>query len=134
MVNSRFTFLTLRHSAEQLSAEFEARVEELETELQIAEADSAKVPMVDAWESCDGMLPFGCWTKNRGKPPKSSILIGFSHYFHHPFWGTPIFGNILFNGNILNGVNFLDQHRPTRQVKQLQLELEQSKLAQDGCV
>lgn len=32
-----------RHSAEQLSAEFEARVEELETELQSAEADSAKV-------------------------------------------------------------------------------------------
>ncbi len=25
--------------------------------------------------------------KIRGKPPKSSILIGFFHYFHHPFWG-----------------------------------------------
>ena len=27
-----------------------------------------------------------------GKPPKSSILIGFS-IINHPFWGTPIFGN-----------------------------------------
>ena len=31
-------------------------------------------------------------SKNRGKPPKSSILIGFS-IVNHPFWGTPIFGN-----------------------------------------
>ena len=31
--------------------------------------------------------------KNRGGPPKSSILIGFS-IINHPFWGTPIFGNI----------------------------------------
>ncbi len=30
--------------------------------------------------------------KNMGKPPKSSILIGFS-LINHPFWGTPIFGN-----------------------------------------
>ena len=28
-----------------------------------------------------------------GFPPKSSILIGFS-ITNHPFWGTPIFGNI----------------------------------------
>ena len=28
-----------------------------------------------------------------GFPPKSSILIGVFHYFHHPFWGIPIFGN-----------------------------------------
>ena len=28
-----------------------------------------------------------------GFPPKSSILMGGFHYFHHPFWGTPIFGN-----------------------------------------
>ena len=30
-------------------------------------------------------------------PPKSSILIGFSINFHHPFWGLkpPIFGNTL---------------------------------------
>ena len=32
-------------------------------------------------------------SKNRGGPPKSSILIGVCHYFHHPFWGAPIFGN-----------------------------------------
>ena len=31
-------------------------------------------------------------SKNRGTPPKSSILIGFS-LINHPFWGTPIFGN-----------------------------------------
>ncbi len=31
--------------------------------------------------------------KNRGGPPKSSSLIGFS-IINHPFWGTTIFGNI----------------------------------------
>ena len=31
-------------------------------------------------------------SKNNGNP-KSSILIGFS-IINHPFWGTPIFGNI----------------------------------------
>ena len=31
-------------------------------------------------------------SKNSGKTPKSSILIGFS-IINHPFWGTPIFGN-----------------------------------------
>ncbi len=31
-------------------------------------------------------------SNNRGGPPKSSILIGFS-IINHPFWGTPIFGN-----------------------------------------
>ena len=30
-------------------------------------------------------------SKNMGKPPKSSILIGFS-IINHPFWGTIIFG------------------------------------------
>jgi len=29
-------------------------------------------------------------SKNRGTP-KSSILIGVFHYFHHPFWGYPYF-------------------------------------------
>ena len=28
-----------------------------------------------------------------GFPPKSSILNKVFHYFHHAFWGTPIFGN-----------------------------------------
>ena len=31
--------------------------------------------------------------KIMGKPPKSSVLIGFS-IINHPFWGTPNFGNI----------------------------------------
>ena len=31
-------------------------------------------------------------SENKGTP-KSSILIGFS-FLNHPFWGTPIFGNI----------------------------------------
>ena len=26
-----------------------------------------------------------------GFPPKSSILIGVFHYFHHPFWGVSLF-------------------------------------------
>ena len=43
------------------------------------------------------MLYFLCGdmgvSKNRGGPPKSSILIGFS-IINHPFWGTPMFGNI----------------------------------------
>ncbi len=32
---------------------------------------------------------FGCWTKNRGKPPQiHGILIGFGTIIcHHPFWG-----------------------------------------------
>ena len=35
----------------------------------------------------------GMFPKMVGFPPKSSILIGFS-IINHPFWGTPIFGNI----------------------------------------
>ena len=35
-------------------------------------------------------------SKNRGGPPKSSILIGFS-IINHPFWGTIIFGNTHIN-------------------------------------
>ena len=35
-------------------------------------------------------LPFGCFQKIVGFPPKSSIFIGFS-LINHPFWGTPIF-------------------------------------------
>ena len=31
-------------------------------------------------------------SKNKGGPPKSSILIGFS-IINHPFWDSPIFGN-----------------------------------------
>ena len=29
-----------------------------------------------------------------GKTPKSSHFYRGFHYFHHPFWGAPIFGNI----------------------------------------
>ena len=40
---------------------------------------------------------YGCWTKNHGFLPPQIIhlLIGFSSifFFHHPFWGTSIFGN-----------------------------------------
>ena len=32
-------------------------------------------------------------SKNRGGPPKSSYFNRVFHDFHHPFWGTPIFGN-----------------------------------------
>ena len=39
----------------------------------------------------------GCWTKNRGVslPPQIIHLVHriLNHYFHHPFWGTTIFGN-----------------------------------------
>ncbi len=37
---------------------------------------------------------FGCWTKNNGKTHKSHHFNRVFHYFHHPFWGTHIFGNI----------------------------------------
>ena len=39
------------------------------------------------------MQIYGCFQKNGTSTPKSSILIGFS-IINHPFWGTPIFGNI----------------------------------------
>jgi len=32
-------------------------------------------------------------SKNFGVSPKSSILLGIS-FINHPFWGTPILGNI----------------------------------------
>ena len=41
----------------------------------------------------------GCFPKMSFLHPKSSILIGFFDYFHHPFWGTSIFGNTLMNSN-----------------------------------
>ena len=40
----------------------------------------------------DRVLPRWVFSKNMGKPPKSSILIGFS-IINHPFWDTPILGN-----------------------------------------
>ena len=42
------------------------------------------------------MKLFRVFPANRGGPTKSSILINrVFHYFHHPFWRTPIFGNTL---------------------------------------
>ena len=32
-------------------------------------------------------------SKNRGKTPQIIHFNRVFHYFHHPFWGTPIFGN-----------------------------------------
>ena len=34
--------------------------------------------------------PFGCWTKNMGHPPNSSILIRFS-IINYPFWGKKLY-------------------------------------------
>ena len=50
---------------------------------------------IDAYIVQVGILAQDTWVfpKIGGKPPKSSILIGFS-IINHPFWGTPIFGNI----------------------------------------
>ncbi len=45
-----------------------------------------QIPMTDPWDWYMGV------SKNNGTP-KSSILIRFS-IINHPFWGTPIFGNI----------------------------------------
>ena len=42
----------------------------------------------------DTFSPYGCWTKNMGNPPKSSILTGFSIIFTIHFGGfPPIFGS-----------------------------------------
>ncbi len=43
----------------------------------------------------DGTYRYGCFQKY-GKTLESSILIGFS-IISHPFWGTPILGNIHIN-------------------------------------
>ena len=40
----------------------------------------------------EAVKPYKGVSKNRGGPPKSSILTGFSPVTH-PFWGTTIFGN-----------------------------------------
>ncbi len=47
-------------------------------------------------------VTYGWPSKNKGlKPPKSSILIGFS-IINHPFWGTRIFGNT----HIINPIGY----------------------------
>ena len=56
-----------------------------------------------------GFLTFPLWMfpKIVGFPPKSSIFNTDFHYFHHPFWDTPIFGNILMKGIVMKGVSLL---------------------------
>ena len=50
-------------------------------------------------------------SKNMGKPTKSSILTGFS-ILNHPFWGTPIFGNIHINQkNSINHIKATELYR-----------------------
>ena len=46
-------------------------------------------------------------SKNRGTP-KSSILIGFS-IINHPFWGTPIYGNIFWLKHLHETTAFLQR-------------------------
>ena len=69
--------------------------EELLTELRqvlITKAGSRGLKKRRRWKvHCLGWCHMGV-SKNNGTP-KSSILIGFS-IINHPFWGTPIFGNI----------------------------------------
>ena len=58
-----------------------------------------RYPATFAPEQCTkgpGCLGYMGVFKNNGTP-KSSILIGFS-IINHPFWGTPIFGNIHMSG------------------------------------
>ena len=61
-----------------------------------------------------GKLVFlkGMFPKIVGFPPKSSILIGFSIYFHHPLWGSPIFGNPLWLLHGRNHSNYREQTIP----------------------
>ena len=60
-------------------------------------------------------------SKNRGGPPKSSILIGFP-IINHPFWGTTIFGNTQIDNlkmstekpSLKTNSNFAPENRPKR--------------------
>ena len=49
-------------------------------------------PKIRSFKIWSAKLGYIGVSKNNGIP-KSSILIGFS-IIYHPFWGTPIFGNI----------------------------------------
>ena len=49
--------------------------------------------MVQGIIHCDGGLNCDMGVSKNNGTPKSSILIGFS-IINHPFWGTPILGNI----------------------------------------
>ena len=55
----------------------------------VGRGTSATIFGIDQYSSCYCYMGV---SENSGTP-KSSILMGIFHYFHHPFWGTPIFGN-----------------------------------------
>ena len=47
-----------------------------------------------AQDSLTNVIQNGCWTKNKGTvPPNPWNFNRVFPYFHHPFWGIPIFGN-----------------------------------------
>ena len=51
--------------------------------LQLDPSDPRMTPIIDTT---------GCWTENSGVfPPNHPFAHRVFHYFHHPFWGTPIF-------------------------------------------
>ena len=55
--------------------------------LQLDPSDPRMTPIIDTT---------GCWTENSGFSPQIIHFNRVFHYFHHPFWGTPIFGNTHF--------------------------------------
>ena len=64
------------------------------------------------------MLHYKGVSKNRGMfPPKSSHFNRGFHYFHHPFWGTNIFGLTPIN------TNHPDTHVPNMQLNLRDLHL-----------
>ena len=52
-------------------------------------------------------------SKNRGKTPQIIHFNRVFHYFHHPFWGTTIFGNTHFKGFVI----LKHSHLPRRTVE-----------------
>ena len=55
------------------------------------------IDFVETWANSSGNVgkypPTWVFPKIVGFPPKSSHSSRVFHYFHHPFWGTPFFGN-----------------------------------------
>ena len=60
--------------------------------LVISALQAVNISMFSRYCHCDDVIYYMGISKNSGTH-KSSILIGFS-IINHPFWGTPIFGNI----------------------------------------
>ena len=50
-------------------------------------APGGKTRLMNRWKLYMGV------SKNMGKPPQIIHFNRVFHYFHHPFWGTTIFGN-----------------------------------------